>query len=68
MPEFSRLSLAKLGFALAGIATFGVGIRGEDSRIRWVGIGLVAVAWLLRFAGPRPGSEPVSPQPPEDTR
>ena len=68
MPGLSRLSLAKIGFALAGIATFGVGIRLEDSRVRWVGIALVAIAWLLRLAGPRPGSEPDAVQPPEETR
>jgi hypothetical protein len=68
MPEFTKLSLAKLGFAVAGIATFGVGVRVDDSRIRWVGIAFVAVAWFLRFAGPRPGSEPEALQPPEETR
>jgi hypothetical protein len=51
---FTKLALAKIGFAVAGIGTFGVGIRVEDSRVRWVGVALVAVAWLLRFAGPRP--------------
>jgi hypothetical protein len=50
---FTRLALAKVGFALAGIATFGVGIRVDDARVRWVGVALVAIAWFLRFAGPR---------------
>jgi hypothetical protein len=68
VPELNRLALAKLGFVLAGIGTFGVGIRIEDARVRWAGIVLVAVAWLLRLAGPRPGREPDAPQPPEETR
>jgi hypothetical protein len=66
MPSLSKLSLAKLGFAVAGIGTFGVGIRIDDSRIRWVGIGLVAVAWFLRFAGKKPGEPDL--QLPEETR
>ena len=39
----------KVAFVLAGIATFGVGIRMDDIWIRWAGVGLVAVAWFLRF-------------------
>jgi hypothetical protein len=50
---FTRLALAKVGFAIAGIATFGVGIRVDDARVRWIGVALVAIAWFLRFAGPR---------------
>ena len=49
----STLTRAKLACALLGIAAFGVGIRLQDDRLRWTGLGLVALAWLLRFAGPR---------------
>jgi hypothetical protein len=69
---FSRLTLAKVGFAVAGIGTFGVGVRVDDSRVRWVGVALVAIAWFLRFAGPRstrhgrPGDD--SNQLPDETR
>lgn len=39
----------KLALALAGLLSFGAGIRFENNVFRWTGIGLVAVAWLLRF-------------------
>ncbi|MBW7933606.1 MAG: hypothetical protein H3C62_08350 [Gemmatimonadaceae bacterium] len=39
----------KLSLALAGLISFGAGIRFENNVFRWTGIGLVAVAWLLRF-------------------
>jgi hypothetical protein len=68
MPEFTKLSFAKIGFAFAGIATFGVGANFDDARVRWVGISLVAVAWFLRFAGPRSKRRPDAVQPPEETR
>lgn len=47
------VQVAKLVLALAGIACFGVGIRLDHVPLRWAGIGLVAVAWVLRFARPR---------------
>lgn len=49
----------KLLLAVAGLATFFVGMRLGDPRVRWAGIGLVAAAWLLRFAGGgRPSGRP----------
>ena len=45
----SRLSVAKLVFAGTGILLFGLGIRWDHTGVRWAGIGLVAVAWVLRF-------------------
>ncbi|MBM3906609.1 MAG: hypothetical protein FJ363_00890 [Gemmatimonadetes bacterium] len=39
----------KLILALAGIVLFGAGIRLEMNQLRWIGLGLVAVAWVLRF-------------------
>lgn len=61
----SRLTAAKLVVALVGIAVFGTGIRMEEPTWRWIGIALVAVAWLLRLAGRR---DRVPRQFPEDTR
>src|SRR4029453_19132366 len=44
-----RITVAKIALALAGVGIFAYGIRSEDNLIRWVGIGLVVVAFLLRF-------------------
>jgi len=46
----NRLAVAKLAFALVGIAVFAYGARVDDKIIRWVGIAFVVVAFLLRFA------------------
>jgi hypothetical protein len=43
------VSIAKLALALAGIAVFLLGINTGNVMVRWTGIGLVVVAWLLRF-------------------
>ena len=39
----------KIALALAGIVLFGAGIRLNQDGLRWAGLGLVAVAWFLRF-------------------
>jgi uncharacterized membrane protein len=57
----TRLSVAKITFAIVGIAVFGAGIRLDNDWVRWAGIALVAVAWVLRFSGRRD-------QPPPETR
>ncbi len=44
------VTVVKLVLAGAGIAVFGVGINLDSAGIRWTGIGLVAAAWLARFA------------------
>lgn len=44
---------AKLVIAVAGVAVFMTGVRLELEMVRWIGIGLVAVAFLLRFIGRR---------------
>ena len=51
---------AKLVIAAAGMAVFLTGVRMELGIVRWIGIGLVAVAFLLRFIGrgAAPKSEP----------
>lgn len=46
----------KIGFAVVGLLAFGYGMRVNDSVIRWVGIGFVALAFLLRFWRPRRNS------------
>ena len=55
-----RPALAKLVFAVAGIAVFGLGIRWNHAGVRWAGIALVAVAWAMRFLrsgrGPHTGT------------
>lgn len=68
----SPVAIAKLALALAGIVVFLVGIRIGMPMIRWTGIGLVVVAWLLRFAERKPARSRNSPgagpdnDPPED--
>ena len=44
-----RVTVAKIALALAGVGTFAFGIRSENTVIRWVGIGFVVLAFLLRF-------------------
>lgn len=44
---------AKLVIAAVGLAVFLTGARLESPPVRWIGIALVAVAFLLRFIGPR---------------
>jgi hypothetical protein len=41
--------LLKIACALAGVGAFAWGVRSDDNIVRWVGIGLVIVAFLLRF-------------------
>jgi hypothetical protein len=43
---------AKLVIAVVGVAVFLTGVRLEMEIVRWIGIGLVAAAFLLRFIGP----------------
>ena len=46
---------AKLVIAVVGVAVFLTGVRLELEVVRWIGIGLVAVAFLLRFIGRKRG-------------
>ncbi len=61
-----RVTIAKAVALVAGALTFGAGIRADSAALRWIGIGLVALAWLLRLlkVGPAP-SEPSSPMTPD---
>jgi hypothetical protein len=45
----TRLTTAKLGLVAGGLGAFGVGVHLDHAALRWTGLGLVAVAWLLRF-------------------
>ena len=51
----SALTRAKIALALIGLVVFGAGVRFERTELRWVGLGFVVLAWLLRFA--RRGTE-----------
>jgi len=39
----------QLALASIGLVVWGYGVRADDSRLRWVGIALFAVAAALRF-------------------
>lgn len=43
------VTIAKLALAFSGLALFAIGIRQDNAIFRWTGIGLVTVAWMLRF-------------------
>jgi hypothetical protein len=49
----SGLTQAKLGLAVAGLILWGYGARVDVDWLRWVGIGFLAAAAILRFIGPR---------------
>lgn len=44
-----RVMIVKIACALVGLLVFAYGVRADDSVVRWVGIALVIVAFLLRF-------------------
>ena len=44
---------AKLIIAAVGVAVFLTGVRVQSEVVRWIGIGLVVVAFVLRFVGRR---------------
>lgn len=47
------VQIAKVVLALAGLAVFLLGVKGGQDLLRWIGIALVVVAWLLRFIKPK---------------
>ncbi len=47
------LTRVKLALAIIGVGVFAVGVRLDHSRLRMVGIAIVAAAWVLRFVKPR---------------
>jgi hypothetical protein len=54
----TTLTWIKIGLALIGLAVFAAGVRVGDGRLRWIAIGFVAAAWLLRFVRQKPRDEP----------
>jgi hypothetical protein len=56
--------VVRLGIALVGVVTFLYGVREGQDRVRWLGVGFVAIAWILRFWHRRPvPQEPPEPEP-----
>ena len=49
------LTVIKVALAVVGLIIFGYGVRVEEPWLRWVGVGFVAVAWLLRVRNPPRG-------------
>ena len=49
----SALSQLKLGLALIGLILFGYGMRVDDMTLRWIGVGFLAAATVLRFVKPK---------------
>jgi hypothetical protein len=52
-PTHAQLLLTRLVLALVGVAIWGYGYRTDDSQVRFVAIGILAVALLLRFVPKR---------------
>ena len=48
-----RITVLKIALALAGVGLFAYGVRSDDTVVRWVGIGCVVAAFLLRFVKKR---------------
>ena len=40
---------AKIGLFIIGAVIIGAGMRSDNATLRWIGIGIFAVAFLLRF-------------------
>jgi hypothetical protein len=53
----------KLALGIIGLIIFGYGVRADDVTIRYIGVGFVAAAWLLRFTRKK-GPPPEVPPPP----
>jgi glucose dehydrogenase len=53
----TTLTRVKVALALIGLLLFGAGVRLERIELRWAGLGLVVVAWLLRFIRQRKAAE-----------
>ena len=52
----TRLTMAKIVLGIGGLVVFGIGVRVDRPGWRWVAVGMVAVAWLLRFIRTGPGA------------
>ena len=47
--RFSNLTRIKLGLIIMAMLVFGYGVRNDIAYMRWIAIGLLAAAYLLRF-------------------
>jgi hypothetical protein len=56
-PERRAFDTAKLVLAGVGLFVWLYGVRVDDERFRWAGIGFFVLAFLLRFFRGRPASE-----------
>jgi hypothetical protein len=56
----TRVSQARLAFFAIGIMIWGYGVATDDATIRWVGIGVLLISFVLRFFQKRPrgGDQP----------
>jgi hypothetical protein len=52
------LDRVKLALAIMGLVIFAAGIRLENGRLRLIGIGFFAAAFLLRFVRRSPPRDP----------
>ena len=48
-----KVDIAKLALSLCAVVLIGYGIKTDQTYFRWAGIGCLAVAVMLRFAGRR---------------
>ncbi|HXT17868.1 MAG TPA: hypothetical protein VN706_19685 [Gemmatimonadaceae bacterium] len=39
----------QIALLIVGLVAWGFGMRGNDGRLTWIGLGLFAAAFLLRF-------------------
>ncbi len=64
----TRVTQVKLGLVILGVLIFLSGAKSEHGALRWIGIGVVAVAWSLRFVerGRRRGERPDGGRPGQD--
>jgi hypothetical protein len=50
----TAVTRARLAVAVLGLGVWGFGYRWDDTRVRWIGIAMLAAAVLMRFLD-RPG-------------
>jgi hypothetical protein len=53
----TAVQIAKIVLAVAGTAVFMLGVQNGQDLLRYIGIGLVVIAWLMRFIKPHTPSE-----------
>jgi hypothetical protein len=45
----TRVTQARLALFAVGIMTWGYGVAADDATIRWIGIGVLLISFVLRF-------------------